>query len=340
MGSGVWKITCWRLTREAAKLLEHYGNRGYTCFMKPVKRDPPQQKRIVWKQWRGRPPIPSWWLYLFSAPAILAGLFSLALGFGILPLPLQVPELFVMMFGCNFLFMGLVLFYLASEPIIKRVKLDSTSRYHADYPWSTEGISEDMESPIKKTLLGAVVLTGFLVPIHFLLVGIIVSGTGIERILLIVVFGLFDLILLAHIQVLINFGWQRLNFGKTRVQFHRFPFFVGQTLAVTLEGGNQLASQTVVATLRCIEEKIRYSSRYDEEGQIVCYEVYAVEREFNTDGTGQGDLSFSLPPAVPGTRLKDDLPIYWELVVKSSSRWPQYKRVFLMPVYNPLISMY
>ncbi len=191
-----------------------------------------------------------------------------------------------------------------------------------------------MGSPIEKTILNVIALTAFLVPMHFLTAGIIVSNTGIGRILLIVVLGLFDVVLLAHIRALIIFGWQRLRFGKTRVRFGRFPFLTGQTLTVTFEGGNQLANRTIVATLRCIEEKIRYSGKHDTDGQIVCYEAYAVEHEFNTDGVGQVNISFSLPKDVPGTNFKDDLPTYWELIVKSISRSPKYERVFLMPVYS------
>jgi hypothetical protein len=299
--------------------------------MKPANRHNTQQKRIVGKQWRGRPPIPSWLLYLFSVPPILAGLFSLVLGFGILPISLQVPGLFVVMFGFIFLSLGLVVFYLASEPIRRRAKLDNASPYQSDYPWSLDGISGDIGSPIEKTILNVIALTAFLVPMHFLTAG---SNIGMGKILLIVVLGLFDLILLAHIRALINFGWQRLRFGKTRVQFRQFPFFVGQTLTVTFKGGNQLASRTIVATLRCIEEKIRYSGKHDTDGQIVCYEAYAVEREFNADGIGQANISFSLPKDVPGTNFKDDLPTYWELTVESISRSPKYERVFLMPVYS------
>ena len=262
------------------------------------------------------------------------GLFCLALGFGILPIPLQVPRLFITMFGLYFLFGGLVAFYFASQPSIRRAKLDSTSPYQSDYPWSPEGISEDMESPIEKTVLGAIILSGILIPMHFFMAGILVSGEGIGRILLFIVFGLFDLILLAYIQALISFGWQRLCFGKTRVLFSRFPFFVGQTLTVTFEGGNQLEIKRLFATLRCIEEKIEYSSKYDEDGQIVCYKVYADENEFTTDGTGRANISFSLPPDLPGTKLKKDLPIYWELVVESVSPGTKYKRTFLMPVYS------
>lgn len=277
--------------------------------------------------------MPPWLLYLFSIPPTFVGLFCLALGFGILPFTLQVPRPLIIIFGCYFLFFGLVVFYFASQPSIKRAKLDSTSLYQSDYPWSPNGISEDMESPIEKTVLGAIILSGILIPMH-IIAGSLVSGNGIGRILLFIVFGLFDLILLAHIQALISFGWQRLHFGKTRVLFNQFPFFVGQTMTVTFEGGSQLESRRLSATLRCIEEKIRYSSKYDTKGQIVCYEVYADESEFTTDGTGRANISFPLPQHVPNTKLKEDLPTYWELVVKSISRRPKYRRVFLIPVYS------
>ena len=116
--------------------------------------------------------------------------------------------------------------------------------------------------------------------------------------------------------------------------FDQFPFFVGQTLTVTFEGGSQLESRRLSVTLRCIEERVRYSSKYDTEGQIVCYEIYADESKFTTDGTGRANIYFPLPQDLPGTKLKEDFPTYWELVIKSISRWPKYKRVFLLPVYG------
>ncbi|MDY7041930.1 MAG: hypothetical protein SVX38_13820, partial [Chloroflexota bacterium] len=70
--------------------------------------------RIIWKQWRGRVPIPPWLLYLFGIPLTFVGLFCLALGFGILSIPLPVPRLFITMFGLYFLFGGLVVFHFAS----------------------------------------------------------------------------------------------------------------------------------------------------------------------------------------------------------------------------------
>lgn len=190
-----------------------------------------------------------------------------------------------------------------------------------------------MESPTEKTFWSAIILSGILIPLHILGWSLIQSN-GPERILVFVVFGLFDLILLAYIQALISFGLQQLRFGKTRVLFSRFPFFTGRTLTVTFEGRNQLRNRKLSATLRCIEEKIKYFSKYDVDGQIVCYEVYADENEFTTDGTGRANISFPLPQDVPGTKLKDDLPTYWELVIKSISRGLKYKRVFLMPVYS------
>lgn len=293
----------------------------------------PEHTRIVWRQWRGRVPTPPWVFVLFGVPLSLVGAFGLALGLGASPSLFQGPRLLILAAGLYFLFAGLGVLLCALQPRMRRAKLSGASPYLADYPWSAEGIGEDLESPVERMVLGVIVLSAVLLPLHIMAWFLVPDQRTADRVLLFGFFGLFDLILLVYIQQLVGFGLHRLRFGQTRVLFSQFPFFLGQRVQVTLEGDRQLRNRRLLATLRCIEESLE-STKYDPEARIVCREAYASESEFATDGTGRASIAFSVPADAPSTELNRTLPTYWELVVESDAPGFRYRRVFLMPVYG------
>ena len=146
--------------------------------------------------------------------------------------------------------------------------------------------------------------------------------------------GFFNLILLGYLYQLLGYTWQRIRFGHARLNFDRFPYYPGDTLSLSFRNPKGLNAVPLTMTLRCIEEKTGYRSKYDVEGQIVCEQIFAEQKEARSDDSGRADVSFSIPPDAPGTKLMAKMPVYWELLVESLEPRIKYKRVFLIPVYR------
>ena len=150
------------------------------------------------------------------------------------------------------------------------------------------------------------------------------------------VLGIFDLITLALLLHGLRLVARRLRYGRTRVRLNTFPFYVGNTFDLAYEGGAALADlQGLSATLRCVEEQIEtWGHGKGRTTRSVCYQVYGDERTFDTDPHGRAALSFGLPADLPGNRLLETPPTYWELEVRAARPGVDYDGVFLMPVYR------
>ncbi|OGI38860.1 MAG: hypothetical protein A2V91_00780 [Candidatus Muproteobacteria bacterium RBG_16_64_10] len=155
-------------------------------------------------------------------------------------------------------------------------------------------------------------------------------------VMLYVVLGIFDLITAALLARGLLLVARRLRYGRTCVRFGTFPFRVGNTLDLAYEGGAALADlRGLSATLRCVEEQIETWGRgEDRTTRSVCYQVYGDERTFDTDRHGRAALSFDLPADLPGNRLLETPPTYWELEVRAARPGMDYAGIFLMPVYR------
>jgi hypothetical protein len=111
--------------------------------------------------------------------------------------------------------------------------------------------------------------------------------------------GLFDVIILVGVggYLLKNVG-QLWTFGNGRVSFQEFPFFLGQTMSLTIER-LPIDISTVQCNLRCIEEayEIRKRGR-KRESIVVCYQIYQDTQTIRGElinETGQLRCSWNLP---------------------------------------------
>jgi len=292
------------------------------------------RETIVWKQWRGRAPVPPWILLVGGTAAWLLGLPVLAVGFGALPFGLEVPRSVATALGFYFLGFGAVLLLLGLEPHLRGARLVEGSRYRSDYPWSPDGVGEEVRTRLEKPLLSVLTLGGFLPPAHYAAWTLIPKGDWVGRVMVFGFLALFDLALVTYLLQLATFGLRRLRFGKTQVVFGSFPFFLGEGLSATFCGGSQLAGRRLSVILRCIEEALRKPSEYRPDGQVVSYERHHAEATIRADEQGRAPIAFPLPSEAPGTELDADLPTYWELIVKAEKPGPAYEGVFLMPVYQ------
>jgi hypothetical protein len=100
----------------------------------------------------------------------------------------------------------------------------------------------------------------------------------------------------------------RVRFGRPRLQFELFPFFLGETLEARVTAKMFAGQERVVATLRCIEERTmvgRYRGRRSV--SVRPYQLYLARQAF------------------PGTFAGEDVPLRIDSTRSRSSsarRWP------------------
>lgn len=127
---------------------------------------------------------------------------------------------------------------------------------------------------------------------------------------------------------------RRVRFGQSSLAFASFPFFLGGPLEVVFRS---LASarefETLVATLRCIEERREHVAGKKD---FVRREIWMAEQAV-PHPSDPVRLVFALPedPAL-ATRLAVPEPRYWELEVAGRRPGIDFHATFLVPVYAPL----
>ena len=131
---------------------------------------------------------------------------------------------------------------------------------------------------------------------------------------------------------------QFLTFGNGQVSFQEFPFFLGQTMSLTIER-LPIDISTVQFHLRCIEEayEIRKRGR-KRESIVVCYQIYhdtqTIRGELINE-TGQLRCSWNLPDDKHLNSTPSERPaIFWEMEVRGERSGLDYHSVFLLPVYT------
>ena len=130
----------------------------------------------------------------------------------------------------------------------------------------------------------------------------------------------------------------RFVYGACRLRFNRFPFFLGERLEAELVNTKRFRSfQDFQVTLLCWRDAIETK---DGETSTETYELYEDPLLFRK-GVDFGKeessipLTFALPSEGKSTELSSLSPVYWEIEVRTRSRWLPYVGVFLVPVYAP-----
>jgi hypothetical protein len=209
-----------------------------------------------------------------------------------------------------------------------------------DYPWEAAGPRDDAVTRPFTWLWRAAVLVLFLLPFnYFILFG--EDFPLLARLVFGLFIGCFDLLALYTLYRLGHALLQLARYGRGRLALDRFPVFPGETLDAYLRSGRPIPATTLTATLRCVEE--RYETRGHGENRskrVVCYELYADSKAVRvypgTVGSSGAHLRFEIPPygsGLPGTRLGERPPTYWELRLEAASPGADYEATFLIPVY-------
>ena len=283
---------------------------------------------------------------LLALPFAGVGAWVTGIGTGVFapqPGTSALPSWLVIVIGLIFSAIGL---YLVAETLRSVGRTALAKRLHGtampwllDYSlWQQRAVHDEVGWSAYRSLAGAGAFGAFVAVLHM---PILLEPDPAELpVMLYVVLGIFDLItlgLLLHGLLLVA---RRLRYGRTRVRLNAFPFYVGQALDVVFEGGSALAGmEGLSATLRLVEEAVEtHGHGKDRSTRLVCYQIYGDERAFDTDRQGKASLSFPLPAELPGNRLLDTPPTYWELEVRAARPGVDYVGTFLMPVYRAAAS--
>ena len=123
----------------------------------------------------------------------------------------------------------------------------------------------------------------------------------------------------------------RRRFGRPRLQFDLFPFFLGETLEARVTAMRLAGQEGVVATLRFIEERTMVGRRQGRRSvYVVPFQLYLARQTFpGTFAGAEVPVTFPLP-LQPATELLRDPPRYWELEVRGASG---DAITFTVPVY-------
>jgi hypothetical protein len=143
---------------------------------------------------------------------------------------------------------------------------------------------------------------------------------------------IFDAVIVALLWRVGHVVARRLRYGESRLRLGDFPIAPGRDAELLLDELSPRArAYPIRATLRCIEERFEVrGSGKNSSRESICYELYRDERLV---APGEPRVVFPIPDAVPGTRLAEPPPRYWELELSAETPGVDYGARFLVPVY-------
>ena len=207
----------------------------------------------------------------------------------------------------------------------------------AEGEWEPEGITDRPRTTLLTQVLWLAFLSVFLAPFNYFVFVRPQDPGGVPfwvRGLIV----LFDLIPLLMIVGILTTLWHGAKYGRSRLRFASFPFYLGGTLDVRFSSRRPIGSfEKMTFTLRCIEERteVRRTSK-GTSTQTVCDQVWADDRVFESSWAlqeGEVPVSFRLPEGDYETRLAFAPARYWELEVAAVTPGLDFGAVFPVPVY-------
>ena len=288
--------------------------------------------------------IHGWPAILFGAIFVLAGSPVLAIGLGWIDYPkssIHAPLWVIGLCGALFVVCGAWLMIHGATGLRRLWNMRNGKQqlpekpWLWDYPWHASGINHNTFKEALNSLIAGVLFMAFLAPFNW--IAFVSKSGGVSWQVLT---GLFDIIIVLGVgsYLIKNLG-QFWTFGNGRISFGNFPFFLGQTMSLTIE---RLPSDltTVHLTLRCIEEA--YEIRKRDHGQkresvVVCYQIYYDSQTIRgelVNESGQLRCSWKLPDDKHFTCTPSERPAkFWELEIQGECPGIDYHSRFLLPIY-------
>ena len=291
-----------------------------------------------------RTTIHGWKSIIFGVPFIIAGTAIILMCLDILihvpDSSIKVPRNLAATFGGIFLLPGI---YLVTHGILgvkrlSRLTKTSSAYWNLDYNWNPQYSFDRNFKELTSCYYSAIFFLLFLIPFN-IFAFYILEGKQIFFRTIIVIFNIFFLLNLGHcIYLLIKF----IKFGRSKLIFNQFPYFVGNKFQATVQTSRRLENiELLDTTLRCIEENYEiYGTETDKRSKVVTYQIYAENKKLEvTDiDANFGNLSFNIDFDIPNnnyykTQLAKRPAIYWELEINAFRPGLDYKSNFIVPIY-------
>jgi hypothetical protein len=244
------------------------------------------------------------------------------------------PMLFIYGVAALFLGSGLLLWSVGLRATIVRLRFEQRARRHprepwlGDRAWNPKGDRERPFSSAIKSLFGIAFMLLFLAPFHWWMY----ADPWIPGILILT---LFDLLFLGAVGYWVYTVGRAMKYGAARIEFDRFPFFLGESLDVRLGCRGRLDRfDKLTVTVRFIKVK---QERKGSSSDNVCHQHWAHQLVFEEGllrGVRELPISMSLPDGDYGTWLSGDAPRYWEIEAKGDGPGIDFLARFLLPVYG------
>jgi len=267
-------------------------------------------------------------------PALVAGSIFGAVGVALLVAAakesLEAPPLFLAGFAAVFLAGGAFVAVQGwrSSRRAWRVANHPLEPWRFDREWDPGGALDEASASVRAAVRQAIAVAAFLLPFNA------VAALQTEAIPPLLV-GILDLgppLLLGKALLL---RLRRRKYGASRLRFHRFPYFLGEPFAATLELGQRAPLvRALEVTLWCEErrEVAEPEQPFPTAADVEIYRATQVMR-----GARQLALRFELPSDVRpmGTDLTAATPRRWWLRVRGQTTGIGYDATFLVPIYAP-----
>ena len=284
-------------------------------------------------------------IFAFGACFVVMGLFIVLVGSRVIPVDpkkVHAPWWVLTTAGAVFALGGLMVWGMTWKQFTanRRRELARKNAEPAlsDYAWDTRGVEAPRWKRAFTAVGGALFLTLFLSMFNWW--AFFAEGPWPVKIIVI----LFDLILVAvWWQAAIRVGCA-LKFGRSRLEFSRFPFRPGGPVVLHWTGTAEIADLTGgTFTLRCVEEwQERSGHGKSRTVRLVHEELWSGTWHLDPAGHCEPgkrlELQFDVPADAPSTCLHAERPVFWELEVNVQMPGFDFEETYLVPVYGPALS--
>ena len=269
------------------------------------------------------------------------GVCMVMMAFDIKPLKtddFEVPKTFMAACGIMYVLCGVFLGVNGFRIISRRKnfkKLPAPGRYLFEYNWTTSHVVDHSVIYVKQQIVLLFTLATIIMPFHMFVIypALYQSVADYGPKWLYYAF----LIIMDFFVIVLVFIIARVSIAqglavKTRIRFSEFPYKIGGTLSAVFDGGAKFKNVKGVSfTLRLIKESLELPGAREFTRSDVLYES-KVDKD--TDDSGCSELRFDIPADLPGSKLVDYPPTYWEIEAKVALKGLNYKGIFIMPIFE------
>lgn len=309
-----------------------------------------QVRKIQHEVDRSGSPAQGWGAVVIGSPFVAVGTFLVLVAMGVVHLDGQnAPPWVIAAVGLMFAMAGLIFVKHGIKGLLrnaraKRILHFSPNEYwRADYRWNKRGIGDNLPRLMKGYIMFPVVLEIFCVSFHFIAWKAWSDG-GFGWLIPGAFCAIVDLVVVACLVRLLKLIVRWLKFGRARITFRRFPFFLGENLDVELACGRWIdANGEVTICLRYVQEafeRTRTTQKSRGSTSVVAYtsyeDVWTIEADkWNANRWAETTISIPLPDnAKYCTNLLSVPARYWDLNISIPRAGVDYDVSFLLPIYS------